>query len=70
MFEPKLEVREPKETFAKNVNFWVRPSTISRLDTICGVSHIQRSEVLRLLVDFFVNDLALQEKVLRGVKNG
>ena len=64
-----MEVTESKETFAKNVNFWSKPSIITRLDTICSVSHVERSEVLRLLVDLFLNDQALQERVLEGLKN-
>ena len=64
-----LEVKELKEAFAKNVVFYHRPSVITRLDTICGVSHIGRSEVIRLLVDEFLNNDELQETVLRKILN-
>lgn len=59
----------PKETFAKIISFWHKPTVIKGLDTICDVSHIDRSEVLRLLVDLFLNDNDFQERVLRGLKN-
>ena len=64
-----LEVKEAKEAFVKNVVFWHRPSVVTRLDTVCRVSHVGRSEVLRLLVDAFLNNDEFQEKILRKILN-
>ena len=64
------EFAESKETFAKLVTFWARPSRVTKIDTICSVSHVERSQVLRLLLDLFLFDDSFQEKVLRGVSNG
>ena len=62
--------KECKERFAKLITFWGKPTSITKLDTICSVSHVDRSQVLRLLVDLFLLDDSFQEKVLRGVRNG
>ena len=64
-----VEVVESKEKVAKIICFWHKSSVIERLDTICGLTHIDRSEVLRLLVDLFLNDVAFQDRVLEGVRN-
>lgn len=64
---PKWE--EPKEIMAKKVCFWHKPYVIKRLDTICDISHVDRSKVLRLLVDFFLNDIEFQDRVMEGIKN-
>ena len=69
-FQVPKEFVEPKETMRKMVSFWARPTVITRLDTICDVSHVDRSEVLRLLVNLFLNDNDFQERVLRGLNNG
>ena len=61
---------EEKGTFDKMVSFWLRSTTLTRLDTVCSVSHVDRSKVLRMLVDLFLNDNDLQERILRGVRNG
>jgi metal-responsive CopG/Arc/MetJ family transcriptional regulator len=63
-----LQINEPKETFAKNVVFWVRPSLVRRLDAICNSSHIDRSEVLRALVEVFVDDYTLQNRIMEIVR--
>lgn len=68
-FEVSKKFIETKETMAKIVSFWHKPLIIKRLDTICSISHIDRSEVLRQLVSLFVNDNNLQEKVLKGILN-
>ena len=57
-------------TMSKLVTFWHEPNVIERLDAVCSVSHAERSEVLRALVNLFLNDNALQERVLRGLQNG
>ena len=64
-----LEVKALKEPFLKNVVFYHKPSVITRLDTICDVSHISRSEVMRLLVDAFLNNDEFQEEILKKILN-
>lgn len=61
--------KELKETFAKMVSFWLKPSVLERFDAICSVGGADRSKALRLMVSFFLNDNAFQERILRGVKN-
>jgi len=68
-FQTPKKFESPKETMAKLVNFWAKPSIIKRLDTICSVSNVDRSGVLRLLVDLFLNDNEIQEKVLKEILN-
>ena len=67
---PTWENTEPEETYSKNVVFWAKPHTITELDTICGLSHIDRSKVLRVLVGLFLTDQAFRERTLRGANNG
>jgi hypothetical protein len=66
---PKWGDTKPKETFAKMVSFWLKPSILERLDAVCSVSNTDRSKALRLMVSLFLNDNAFQERILEGVKN-
>lgn len=68
-FQVPKKFAEPKETFAKMVSFWLKPSVLSRLDMTCRLGRADRSKVLRLLVSLFLNDNDFQERVLRGLKN-
>lgn len=61
--------KELKETFAKMVSFWLKPSVLERFDAVCSVGGADRSKVLRLMVSLFLNDNDFQMKVLEGVKN-
>lgn len=64
------EYLEPKETMAKLVSFWAKPTAIKRLDTQCRINRVLRSDVLRLMIDLFLNDIEFQERVLGGLNNG
>jgi len=68
-FQTPKEFESPKETMAKLVNFWAKPSIVNRLDTICSISRVDRSEVLRVLVNLFLNDNEFQETVLKEILN-
>jgi hypothetical protein len=59
--------KEDKETFAKLVNFWVTPDMVKRLNAVCG-KEIVRSEVLRELIEFFLDDIPFQKKILEMVR--
>lgn len=69
-FQTPKELKEPKETFEKVVSFWLKPSTLRRLNTRCSIDRLEKSEVLRLLVNLFLTDNDLENRVLEGLKNG
>lgn len=69
-FRVPSEFREVREKTDKVVSFWHRRSVIARLDTMCSVSHVERSKILRSLVDLFLNDDDLQKRILEGINNG
>lgn len=52
------------------ISFWLTPSLCQRLNVVCKSHGIDRSKVLRLFVKLFLEDKALQQRVLRGVRNG
>ena len=51
-------------------SFWLTPSLSKRLTVVCKLHNVDRSKVLRLFVKLFLEDNALQQRVLRGAKNG
>ena len=69
-FQIPKEFVEEKKTLDTKITFWIRSNALKRFDTICSVSHVDRSKVLRLLVDLFLNDDDFQERVLGGLSNG
>ena len=52
------------------ISFWLTPSLSQRLTVACKLHSVDRSKVLRLFVKLFLNDSTLQQRVLRGVRNG
>jgi len=70
MFQTPKELEEPKETFEKVVSFWLKTSTLRRFNTRCSIDRLEKSEVLRLLVNLFLTDSDLENRVLEGLKNG
>ena len=52
------------------ISFWLTPSLCQRLNVACKLHSVDRSKVLRLFVKLFLEDNALQQRVLRGAKNG
>jgi len=51
------------------ISFWLTPSLSKKLTVACKLHGVDRSKVLRLFVKLFLEDKALQQRILKGVRN-
>jgi len=58
-----------EEKFTKMASFQIKPSIYKQFGVACKVAGVDRSQVQRLFVEFFLEDPVFQERVLKGAKN-
>ena len=63
---PTFEEEEKLDTMA---SFKLKPNGLKEFVDSCRTYDVDRSKVLRMMVNLFLNDSAFRERVLRGVKN-
>ncbi len=68
-FQVPKEFEEPKEAYSKMVSFWLKASTLKRFDTRCRINRVDRSKVLRLMVNLFLLDNNFEMRVVEGIQN-
>jgi len=61
-----------RETEKLNImtSFKVKPNGFKEFADSCRTYHVDKSKVLRAMVNLFLHDSAFRERILRGVNNG
>ncbi|MBA7655538.1 hypothetical protein ES703_63444 [subsurface metagenome] len=67
MKSPTFEEEEKLDTM---MSFVVKPNVFKEFSDSCKTCRVEKSKVLRAMVNLFLHDSAFRERVLRGVNNG
>ena len=64
---PTLKETEKLDTMT---SFKLKPNGFKEFADACRTCNVDKSKVLRAMVNLFLHDSAFRERVLRGVNNG